>query len=150
MDDQGTSDAHHLAAAHADYHVHRGSAVITEADAIRAYPELAQLTTLRDTGWRFLPLTDDHGQLHGLVGVRHRPGHTDALWIYDRTDTLAVRLLADAPGAPGGLLWQRAGALTDTATALMELPDPGQPSAPALLLARSLLSELTPTLERTP
>lgn len=121
-----------------------GSIVITEADAIRAYPELAQLYTFRDAGWRFLPITDDDGQLGGLVGTRHWPGHTDALWIYGRTDTLAVRLLADAPGARGGLVWKRSGALADTAAALLELPAPGQPGAPSLVLAR-LMAPKVPT-----
>ncbi len=125
-----------------------GSVVITEAVAIRAYPELAQLTALRDAGWRFLPITDDEEQLDGLVGVRHWTDHTDALWIHDRTDTLAVRLLADAPGAPGGLLWQHAGPLADTTAALLELSAPGQPDAPTLLLARSLLDQPTPALEQ--
>jgi hypothetical protein len=64
--------------------------------------------------------------------------------IYDRTDTLAVRLLADAPGTQGGLIWQRSGALADTAPALLELPAPGQPGAPALILARSLRTEPMP------
>lgn len=118
--------------------------MITAADAIRAYPELARLAACRDAGWHFLPLTDDDGQLGGLVGVRHWPGHTDALWIYGRTDTLAVRLLADAPGARGGLVWQRSGALGDTAAALLELPAPGQPGAPSLVLPRPVLSGPTP------
>ncbi len=122
--------------------------MISEADAIRAYPELAQLYEFRDAGWRFLPIADGDGQLDGFVGTRHWPGHTDALWIYDRTDTLAVRLLADAPGARGGLIWQRSGSLADTAAAVLELPAPDQPNAPALILARSLLSQPRPTVER--
>ena len=109
--------------------------MITEADALRAYPELAYLGVIRDAGWRFRHLTDDDGQLYGLVVARHWPGHTDALWIYGRTDTHAVRLLADAPGARGGLVWERTGTLADTAAALLELPAPGQPGAPALIRA---------------
>ena len=116
--------------------------MITEADAIRAYPELAYLGVIRDAGWRFRHLTDDDGTLYGLVGARHWPGHTDALWIYGRTDTHAVRLLTDAPGARGGLVWERSGALANTAAALLELPAPGHPGAPALIraLAPSLLN----------
>ncbi|MDQ3152980.1 MAG: hypothetical protein M3R63_15140 [Actinomycetota bacterium] len=116
--------------------------MISEADAIRTYPELAQLVAIRDAGWRFLSIVAD-GQLDGLVGARHWPGHTDALWIYDRTDTLAVRLLADAPGARGGLIWRRSGALSDTAAALLELPAPDEEGAPSLMLAR-------PWIERPP
>ncbi len=122
--------------------------MITETDAIRAYPELARLYEFRDAGWRFLPITDDDGQLEGFVGTRHWPGHTDALWIYDRTDTLAVRLLAEAPGARGGLVWQRSGALADTVAAMLELPAPGDPGAPSLILAQSLLSEPMPVDRR--
>ena len=113
--------------------------MITREDAIRAYPELAQLATIRDTGWTFRHLTDEEGQLCGLVGVRHWPGHTDALWIYGRGETRAVRLLADAPGARGGLVWEHCGALADTTAALLELPAPGQPRAPALILAPARL-----------
>lgn len=107
--------------------------MITEADAVRAYPELAQLAVIRDAGWRFRHLLDDDGQLYALVGARHWPGHTDALWILGRTETYAVRLLADAPGARGGLVWERSGALADTAAALLELPAPDQPGAPTLI-----------------
>ncbi|MPZ66555.1 MAG: hypothetical protein GEU83_13940 [Pseudonocardiaceae bacterium] len=123
--------------------------MITAADTIRAYLELAQIYEFRDAGWHFLPIPDDNGQLGGFVGARHWPGHTDALWIYDRTDTLAVRLLADAPGARGGLVWQRSGALADTAAAILELPAPGQPGAPTLIQARSLLNESMPTQRRS-
>jgi len=87
--------------------------------------------------------THDEGQLDGLVGPRQWPCHTDALWIHDRTDTLALRLLADTPGARGGLVWHRSGPLADTTAALLELPAPGQPGAPTLILARSLLDEPT-------
>lgn len=63
-----------------------------------------------------------------------------------RADTLAVRLLADAPGARGGLVWQLAGALADTAAALLELPAPGEKGAPSLILAVTGLSvPLIPT-----
>jgi len=44
-----------------------------------------------------------------------------------------MRLLADAPGDRGGLVWERSGALANTAAALLELPAPGHPGAPALI-----------------
>jgi hypothetical protein len=109
--------------------------VITAQDAIRAYPELAQLAAIREAGWTFRHLTDDHGQLCGLVGTRHWPGHTDALWIYGSSETRAVRLLADAPGARGGLVWEHCGPLAGYGSRSARAASARQPGAPALILA---------------
>ncbi len=112
-----------------------------EAEVVRRYPELSLLVSMRDAGWDFRPLVDDRGQLSGIVGTWHWPAHTDALWIFDRHDSCALRLLADAPGAQGGAVWRHSGPLTDTIAALLELPAPGQPGAPTLVVAsRSLLA----------
>ncbi|MDQ3275356.1 MAG: hypothetical protein M3Q39_10100, partial [Actinomycetota bacterium] len=43
--------------------------MISEANAIRTYPGLAQLATIRGAGWHFLPVIND-GRLDGAVGAR--------------------------------------------------------------------------------
>jgi hypothetical protein len=110
---------------------------ITVADAIRRYPELADLAALRDAGWLFRPIADNDGRPIGLVGYHNRPMYTDALYIFDRCDTKAVRLLADQPGAAGGIVWHYEGLLAAAIHELLALPEPGHRLAPRLIIARS-------------
>lgn len=111
---------------------------VTPEQAMRTYPELRQLAQLRSDGWTFLSLQerpDDPGP-SGIVGYRQRGDFVDVLYVFGRTEARAARLLDDTPGARGGLVWERAGALADTVAALLELPAPGEPGAPRLLIAR--------------
>ncbi len=110
-----------------------------EAEALRNYPELSLLVNMRNAGWQFRPLTDDHGRLDGIAGAWHWAAHTDALWIFDRHDTCAIRLLADTAAARGGVVWKQSGSLNDTIAALLELPAPDQPGAPNLIIASGSL-----------
>jgi hypothetical protein len=107
---------------------------ITEADALRTYPELAKLIDLRRSGWRFAHWIEDNVQL-GITGSHSVREFTDALFIADRTTVLAVRMLADQPGARGGLIWKYHGALTDAVDELLTLPRPGEPGAPSLIIS---------------
>lgn len=113
---------------------------IAEGDAVLAYPELADLIAIRDLGkWSFRPLQDETGgKLIGLVGWRICREATDALWIYDRDDCRAVRLLDDGPAGQGGVVWDRAGDLTECLIDLMALPEPDAPKAPRLVRAGRL------------
>jgi hypothetical protein len=104
---------------------------ITHADAIGAFPELAQLALLPRAGWRFQPIAED-GELVCLVGWRNRAEAIDALWIYGRTDCLAARLVA----ASGGIVWDYTGSLASCVEELLALPGPGEPAAPRLVRAR--------------
>lgn len=108
---------------------------ITPEQAIRSYPELARLAELKGAGWLFRPLGDPASPA-GIAGVRHWGQYSDFLFILGRTETRAVRLLADAPGAPGGIVWSQEGALAQTVPALLELPAPDEPAAPRLILGR--------------
>lgn len=99
------------------------------------FPELAQLELLPKAGWRLQPITDDSGQPTCVVGWRSVADTTDALWIYDRTDCLAVRLLVPGPGDPGGLFWQHTGDLSSCISELLALPAPSARSAPRLVKA---------------
>ncbi|MCP2257232.1 hypothetical protein LX15_000917 [Streptoalloteichus tenebrarius] len=58
---------------------------ITEADAVRQYPELARLMDIRDAGWVFRPLVDQHHELMGLVGSSSACQYTDAISIAARS-----------------------------------------------------------------
>ncbi len=52
---------------------HPGGVVITEADTIHAYPELAQLATIRDAGGRFTPSPTTTGSSTGSLSTKPAP-----------------------------------------------------------------------------
>lgn len=111
----------------------------SQADAVRMFPELAKLAVLPKAGWRFRPIFDNQhsasegGELASIVGWRNLAEATDALWIYDRTDCRAVRLLDGAAGAPSGIVWDHAGDLASCVGELLALPAPDARSAPRLI-----------------
>lgn len=101
-----------------------------EAEAVRLFPELARLALLPRAGWRFQAITED-GRPACLVGWRTLAGATDALWIFDRTDCLALRMLVD------GVVWKHTGGLATCVEELLALPAPDEPGAPRLVRARA-------------
>jgi hypothetical protein len=102
-------------------------APISEADALRVYPELAALCMIRDAGWRFRPRLDESGELVGIDGWRDWPGGwRDAIGIKASTDACAIRLFVDV------VVWDFAGTLTDVVAELLVLPAPSDRSAPRL------------------
>ncbi|ASO22405.1 hypothetical protein FHR81_004238 [Actinoalloteichus hoggarensis] len=105
---------------------------ITRAQAIRRYPELSSLAKIKDAGWDFHVLVDDAGDPSCLVGYRSRRQFIDAIYVYDSTETTAIRMVVDRPGSPGGILWQSSGVLEDTLSELLALPAPGERHAPVL------------------
>jgi hypothetical protein len=112
---------------------------IDRCDAMRSYPELAEVVALRDAGWEFVPLREA-GELLGFAGYRHRgQGSIDVLYVFDRNDCRAVRLVTDEPGAPGGLVWRFDGSLADAVRELRALPAPGAAGAPRLVIGRASL-----------
>jgi hypothetical protein len=110
---------------------------ITEADAVRRYPELHDLVTARQAGWVFRPIEDD-GELVGIAGSRSLQQYTDALFIFDRTNVSAARVLDDAYG--GGCVWSKKSSdLQEVVQELLALPEPGERGAPHLVKRSSLL-----------
>jgi hypothetical protein len=99
------------------------------------YPELARLALLPKAGWRFQTITDENGELTCVVGWHHEEHATDALWIYDRTDCLAARLLVPSAGDPGGLVWRHLGDIASCVDELLALPGPHDRTAPRLVTA---------------
>jgi len=111
---------------------------ITEADALRRFPELCELVTVREAGWIFRPIQDYDGELGGIAGSYSRQRYTDGLFIFDRTNVNAARMLDDAYG--GGCVWSKEGSdLQEVVHELLGLPEPGAPGAPGLVRRSSLL-----------
>ena len=115
------------------------SHAITEAEALAAHPELRILKVSKLAGWTYRMLIDeDSGQPVGVVGSRSRQQYTDALFIYDRSHIVGTRLLADEYG--GGSVWLKDGSdIEEVLHELLNLPEPGEPGAPHLVRATSLL-----------
>jgi len=98
----------------------------TEGAALAEFPELRRLVELRDSGWKFLPVTAEDGELVEVRGARSWPGN----WV----DALVVRFTTDAAGLrcdpSGGVVWHREGDMSDVVDGLLALPAPGDPAAP--------------------
>ena len=109
------------------------SETITEADAIRRYPELDALITLRQAGWCFRLILDEDNQPGCLVGSYSRERYTDAIFIYDQTHAAAARVLDNTYG--GGCVWKtESRSLAEVANDLLTLPEPDTHGAPALVI----------------
>jgi hypothetical protein len=92
-----------------------------DEDALRRYPELQPLMTVREAGWTFRPIQDDGGELQGIAGSYSRDQYTDAIFIFDRTNVCAARVLDDAYG--GGCVWSKEGSdLQEVVYELLGLP----------------------------
>lgn len=112
---------------------------ITEAQALQRFPELHQLVVARQAGWIFRPIpNDDMTELVGIVGSYSREKYTDALWVYDRSHSIGVRILDEEWG--GGCVWKMDFAdLHAAVQELLSLPEPGERLAPRLVRSSSLL-----------
>ncbi|WP_018686002.1 hypothetical protein [Actinokineospora enzanensis] len=108
-------------------------APISAEEALRRFPELRILVELRDRAWRFHLLTENE-RLVAVAATYSTDSHTDAVFVFDRTHVLANRLVGD------GVVWMRDGSdLTEVVTDLLELPTPGQPGAPCLVIRPTTL-----------
>jgi hypothetical protein len=111
---------------------------VTNADAIRLYPELQQLLDVREAGWIFRPVQDAGGPIEGIAGSFSRQQYTDAIFVFDRTNVSAARVLAVEYG--GGCVWSKEGSdIQEVVFELLGLPEPGEPKAPYLVKRSSLL-----------
>jgi hypothetical protein len=111
---------------------------ITEEQALRRFPELRELVTVRQAGWKFRLIGDRDKGLDGIVGSYSRKQYTDALWIYDVSTVIGVRILDDQLG--GGTVWSKDdGTLPEVVQELLGLPEPDDRLAPKLVKGSSLL-----------
>jgi len=110
---------------------------ISQDEAVRRYPELQSLITMRDAGWVFRVMVE--GDKHvGIAGSFSREQYTDALFIFDRTNVSAARVLDESYG--GGCVWTKEGSdLQEVVYDLLSLPEPGAAGAPSLVARSSLL-----------
>ncbi|WNV85038.1 hypothetical protein [Umezawaea sp. Da 62-37] len=110
---------------------------IVEQEAVRQYPELHTLVVARRSGWIFRTLVES-GQTVGIAGSLSRQQYTDAIFVFDRSNVSAARVLDDTYG--GGCVWCRERAdLEEVVTDLLGLPEPGESGAPNLVKRSSLL-----------
>jgi hypothetical protein len=111
---------------------------ISDAEAVRRFPEIQSLVDVRQAGWNFRPITDDNGSLVGISGSYSVQQYTDAIFIFDRTNVTAARVVAEEYG--GGCVWSREGAdLQEVVYDILGLPEPGAPGAPHLVKRSNLL-----------
>jgi hypothetical protein len=111
---------------------------ITEEQALRRFPELRELVTVRQAGWKFRLIGDRDKGLDGIVASYSQKRYTDALWIYDTSTVIGVRILDDQFG--GGTVWSKEdGTLPEVVLELLGLPEPDDRLAPKLVKGSSLL-----------
>ncbi|MEV6608834.1 hypothetical protein [Kutzneria sp. NPDC051319] len=114
------------------------TAPVSVEEALRRFPELSELVTVREAGWYFRPIADEHADLQGIVGSFSRQRYTDALWIYDRSKVVGIRVLDEQFG--GGTVWlKESSELQEVVQELLALPEPGDRLAPHLVIAPSRL-----------
>jgi hypothetical protein len=111
---------------------------ITEGEALRRFPELHALVTLRRAQWIFRLVGHPDTGLEGVVASYSRQRYTDALWIYDASTVVGVRVLDEDYG--GGTVWKKdTGTLPEVVYELLGLPEPDDRLAPKLVKGSSLL-----------
>lgn len=107
---------------------------MTPADvsAVRAFPALAGLIAIRESGWTFLFPQMHHGVPVRVDGYRSWPGGwTDAIRVH--SDTEAMGLRSDGCEPPG-IVFERTGSLMHVVEGLLSLPAPSDRLAPRLVL----------------
>jgi hypothetical protein len=111
---------------------------ITQEQALRRFPDLNALVTLRQANWMFRLIGHPETGLEGVVASCSRRRYTDALWIYDQSTVIGVRVLDEAYG--GGTVWKKdTGTLPEVVHDLLGLPEPDDRLAPTLVKGSSLL-----------
>jgi hypothetical protein len=111
---------------------------ITEEQALRRFPELHALMTVRRAGWKFRLIGNRDKGVEGIVASYSQRQWTDALWIYDASTVIGVRILDDQLG--GGTVWSKdEGTLPEVVYELLALPDPDDRLAPKLVKGSSIL-----------
>ncbi|PPK63345.1 hypothetical protein V5P93_002314 [Actinokineospora auranticolor] len=106
---------------------------ITPEDALRRFPELVHLLSIRQAGWNF-HLLHENDDLAAVAASYSQKQFTDAIFVFDRTHILANRLLDD------GIVWMKEGTdIQEVIQDLLDLPAPGEPGAPSLVIRSSAL-----------
>ena len=93
---------------------------------------LGKLAELRDRGFQFMNIPDEHGQLDRIMGFRHLRGFVDTILFRSEHDAKAGRLPATGHHDSGKAVWLFEGSLAEAIDQLLELPPPGAALAPTL------------------
>lgn len=116
---------------------------ISRQQALRRFPELQSLVDLQDAGWTFRLMGSRDQGIEGVVASYSRQQYTDALWIYDQSSVIGVRILDESYG--GGTVWSKeSGTLSEVVHELLGLPDPADRLAPRLVKGSGVLWTPTP------
>lgn len=109
--------------------------------ARRAFPELARLIDLRESGDWLLDVTcDAHGGLRAVTGERvYRDGTTDMFGVLDVSEARAIRLTP-----LGQWVVKCEGTLIEIIDLLLDLPAPWDPLAPRRVLGGAMPTLLVP------
>lgn len=110
----------------------RRPVAITQEQALQRFPELQALIDVRNAGWTFRLIGNRETGLEGVVATYHQKQYTDALWIYDASTVIGIRVLDETYG--GGTVWSKDdGTLPEVVHELLGLPDPDSRLAPRLV-----------------
>lgn len=112
-----------------------GENAITEAEALRLFPELQAVVTIREAGWQFAQHVIDGER--AFVGYYNWPAFVDAVWVFDRHRCVGLRMVDDAPGVSGGTVWRHEGAIDAVIHELLALPAPGERLGPSRIIRAS-------------
>jgi hypothetical protein len=117
---------------------------ITEEQALRRFPHLHAVVTLHQAKWTFRLIGHPDTGLEGVVASYSRQRYTDALWIYDASTVIGVRILDESYG--GGMVWKKdTGTLPEVVHELLGLPEPDHRLAPTLVKGSTALWLPRPT-----
>lgn len=95
---------------------------------------LSKVIELRESGFQFLHLRDDNGQLDRIMGFKQRRGFVDSILFWSETEARAGRMPAMRDSSrPAQAVWLYEGPLVEAVDRLLDLPEPGARNAPALL-----------------
>jgi len=107
------------------------------ADTIALPAELNALVELRDAGFRLTPVVTD-GEVSRVDGMRVTadPFQPEADWV----DVIMVNSATDAKGLRQNpddeTVWLREGDVVHVVSGFLDLPRPGAPGAPSLVISR--------------
>lgn len=108
------------------------------AAILATHPELRPLVELQQKGWRLTPVVGDDRTVTRIDGMRTLPDPfnpevdwVEVVMVLSETDAKGLRQDPD-----GDIVWCHDGTLADVVNDLLELPKPGEPGAPRLVISR--------------
>lgn len=112
------------------------------SDTLILPPELNALIELKNAGWRLTPVRAENGEVIRVDGMHVMPDPHDP-----EADWVEVLMVLDAANVKGlrqnpdgDVVWAREGDLVDVVAGFLDLPKPGEPNAPRLVIsAKSVL-----------